>query len=317
MSLIKWIIAISLLLTHSITTIGYDLKEQPPEMDEYYSTTGPTPSPNVLLENEQKTSIRPEAHIVTGVPAYVWRHGCGPTAVGMVVGYWDGQGFENLVEGPANITQYANVDSPINEMIASSQGVQSHYSDYSLPLDYGWPVSQDRSELPAGDEHASNSVADFMRTSFSVDDIPYGGSWSSNVISGFKDYVNYINQQAGRFDKPSGASYYVGSSSAQLKNLWDALVAEVDENRPMVFLLDSNGDGYTDHFITAIGYDVIDGQSYFIMYNTWDREMHQAAFNQISNGVPWGIAIGYSFNIEHGVDPNTLTEKGYLPLITR
>ena len=48
------------------------------------STTGPTPPPGVVcqpLSNFKSTGS------IVGVPPYLWRHGCGPTAVGLVVGY--------------------------------------------------------------------------------------------------------------------------------------------------------------------------------------------------------------------------------------
>jgi len=33
---------------------------------------------------------------ISGVPAYLWRCGCAPTAAGMVLGYWDGHGYPNF-----------------------------------------------------------------------------------------------------------------------------------------------------------------------------------------------------------------------------
>ena len=64
--------------------------------------------------------------IISHVPSYLWLRGCGPTALGMVVGYWDYSEYVNLIPGNAQ-TQTAEVDS----VIANN----SHYNDYSLPLD--------------------------------------------------------------------------------------------------------------------------------------------------------------------------------------
>jgi hypothetical protein len=33
---------------------------------------------------------------ISGVPAYIWRCGCTPTAAGMVLGYWDSHGYPNF-----------------------------------------------------------------------------------------------------------------------------------------------------------------------------------------------------------------------------
>lgn len=67
------------------------------------STTGPYPPEGI----EEKTDlfsadVLADATEVTilGVPGYVWRHGCGPTAVGMVAGYWDAKGCDNLPSNP-------------------------------------------------------------------------------------------------------------------------------------------------------------------------------------------------------------------------
>ena len=37
--------------------------------------------------------------VISGVPAYYWYRGCGPTSAGMIIGYWDGHGYSNLVVG--------------------------------------------------------------------------------------------------------------------------------------------------------------------------------------------------------------------------
>ena len=59
------------------------------------STTGPYPPLEVLLWDMQKDLSVPQetkGEVVLNVPAYYWRHGCGPTALSMVVGYYDTKG---------------------------------------------------------------------------------------------------------------------------------------------------------------------------------------------------------------------------------
>ena len=72
------------------------------------STTGPTPPLGVVLPPD---TPRAEGTIVT-VPNYLWRHGCVPTAVGSVIGYWDTFAFGTLIDGDAT-TQTAAVDQAI------------------------------------------------------------------------------------------------------------------------------------------------------------------------------------------------------------
>ncbi len=48
------------------------------------STTGPEPPPglDMGLNLEKNTNAQV---VISGVPTYIWHHGCGPTALGMVV----------------------------------------------------------------------------------------------------------------------------------------------------------------------------------------------------------------------------------------
>jgi hypothetical protein len=119
------------------------------------STTGPVRPFGVSTGifrggTELKTAT---IRIIDGVPSYNWYRGCGPTALGMVVGYHDLHGFPDLIEGDAE-TQ----TDKVNDAIANDQ----HYNDYSLPLDYSPDLKKDNSEL--GGAHTSNCIADFMYT---------------------------------------------------------------------------------------------------------------------------------------------------------
>jgi len=51
---------------------------------------------------------------ISGVPDYYWYNGCVPTSVGMIMGYWDMNGYPNLftAQGSAVYTQ-TNVDNQI------------------------------------------------------------------------------------------------------------------------------------------------------------------------------------------------------------
>jgi len=87
-----------------------------PPPDDAQSTTGPTPPLGLSLAVSETPTLTLAANTVNA-PAYIWRHGCGPTAAGMVIGYWDTHGFSKLYPGTSNSsTQDSNVD----EMIASS-----------------------------------------------------------------------------------------------------------------------------------------------------------------------------------------------------
>ena len=205
---------------------------------------------------------------LNGVVEYIWRHGCGPTAAGMVMGYWDRNGFPNFVQGNSN-TQTAQV----NAMIASDQ----HFADYSQPLDDDTtrPIQPDRSQL--GGAHTANCLADFMHTSWSSDGLRYGWSYFSMVDDAIEDYSDFV-----------GYSGFDTWNETWGAFTWNDFTNEIDNNRPMVFLVDTNADGGTDHFVTAIGYDSTTRQ--YACHDTWSGTgVRWFDFAQMSSGQAWGI----------------------------
>ena len=120
------------------------------------------------------------------VPYLEWRDGCTPTAVGTVIAYYDAVGYPDLYSGDPY------------QMIAShsENGEPRHYEDYALPIETT-VLLPDKSELPAGDEHPSDCVADFMHTSWSVDGNDYSATHTGMELPGFRGYWNlsYAEQQ--------------------------------------------------------------------------------------------------------------------------
>lgn len=242
------------------------------------STSGPR-RPDALFEG---FTIKDGGVEVTipGVPAYIWYNGCGPTAAGMVIGYWDGQGFETLVEGDAS-TQTPEV----NAMISTS----GNYDDYCIPLDAPPnPIKPDKSEPPVGDEHPDDCMADFMKTSQSYYNNYYGCTWFSQVKGAMADYVDFVDSH----------HYQTVVTNLKWKNFpWSLFKSEIDAQRPVVFLVDTDGDGTTDHFVTAIGYAEESGKLYYGCRDTWDTGIHWYEFKKIASGQTWGIYSATTFQI--------------------
>jgi hypothetical protein len=271
-----------------------DLSDIDPFMDAQ-STTGPFPPAGVNAKGALFAS--PKAITISDVPAYIWHDGCGPTAAGMVFGYWDTHGYDWLIPGDAS-TQ----TDQVNEAISSSLGVQNHMTDYALPMDYSpSPLAKDKSELPVGDEHLDDSIADFMLTSQSYYGNYYGWSWFSNVRRSFLGYFDLVNHPG----------FVVTSTLLSFSGLWNAFKAEIDAGRPLVFLVDTDGNGATDHFITVIGYDEVDGMKKYGALNTWDTATHWYTFDSLGIGKPWGIFGAITFRIDQFA--NTV----YLPAILK
>ena len=196
---------------------------------------------------------------VAGAPAYMWRDGCGPTSVGMIVGYYDGHGFPDLVAGDAS-SQSANPAVSQTHRLTRKRSNRRHYEDYSLPKETYSSILADKSAAPAGDEHGDDSVADFMHTSRSAEGLAYGWSYTNMAGPAFVDYVQ---------SRLTGvtASYhnlYFGSSLT-----FATLQREIDAGRPLVLSVDSSGDGVTDHAIVGIGYRETNGYPEYACWDTW------------------------------------------------
>lgn len=259
--------------------------------EDMQSTTGPVPPPGVVSPpvSDAKAIVS-----IPGVPAYLWRHGCGPTAVGMVAGYWDGLGLDLLVPGSA-----ATQTNEVNQAIASGgsssspypAGSERHYEDYAAPEDNSPNMLQDGYIQQSRTPHVHDCLADFMKTSFSSRGNYYGWSWSSDVIPSF---TNYVTLKSAAYI-PYATGYWMSSTLT-----FDVLKAEIDQQRPMVFLVDSSGDGTTDHFVTVVGYNEGPPQTY-VYYNTWDHGLHESEFRAMSASYPWGVWGGWAFNIEKTV----------------
>jgi len=164
----------------------------------------------------------------------------------------------------------------------------------------------DLSEPPFGDEHADECVADYMNTSQSYYYNRYGWSWFSDVGPAMEDY----SRQA------LGPSHdYVFTENLYM--LWDGSLnwnrfrAEIDAGRPMVLLVDTDGNGSTDHFVTAVGYGVTDDLWYYGCLNTWDSDVHWFEFAPMAKGQAWGVFGGITFRIA------TLDNHIFCPLVSR
>lgn len=267
--------------------IGLALAQDPPQQ----SHSGPKPPANAEFKQPLPFAPNAVSNVIATVPGYAWRHGCGPTAVGMVVGYYDRVGFSDLIPGDA-----ATQTSAVNQAIASQgsgvrgSGVQKHYEDYSLPMDSGQPapLADSSATYPTGC-HIDNCIADFMHCSWSKDGNFYGWSWSNRIGPSFTSYVNLVNSSY----TPTYTQYSMSSS------LWTVLMTEINAGRPMVFLVDSDGNGGTDHFVTIVGYTDSPTQQYGCL-DTWApaTQIRWCQFRGMSSSYAWGVWGGWKFMLQ-------------------
>jgi len=198
---------------------------------------------------------------ITDVPAYAWHHGCGPTAAVSVIGYWDVNGYPNLFD--ASGWDEVRLTSNVQDQVSSPE----HNARYDPKPD---DLSQPRSW---------NSIADWFHTS--EGSLHYGWSYQVYADDAFEGYANH---RAYGFD-----SFYESWGAFT----WADLVNEINLGNPMMFLVDTNSDGGTDHFVPVFGYEDrgTDGL-WYACYTTWSEaeSIVWKQFQKMRN--PWGVGWG-------------------------
>jgi autotransporter-associated beta strand protein len=219
--------------------------------------------------------------------------GCGPTAAGMIIGYWDAQGAPDLIPLTATgdgTNSWTTNQQGVKDMIASP----GHIYDYVPTPDRVPPEPPD----PPDPYHDDNSVADFMGAS--RDPLGLGWSYENLQYVGMVKYAKYCGY-------PNASGFY-----AYFGGLWDIFVAEIDAGRPMEFFVDPNEDVYSTatHFVTAIGYDDTGETKQYACYDTYDHDVHWYEFARNASGQLYGIQSGSWFNPAAEPQPVTLQWQG-------
>jgi hypothetical protein len=220
--------------------------------------------------------------VLEGVPAYDWYHGCGPTAAASILGYWDLKGYSNLFDASgADVYLTAKVQDQISS--------PEHNAKYD-------PNPDD----PTLDVPPMTSVADWFRTSV---DQPYGWSWLSDSPAAFSGYASYRGYTID--------SWYESVVSGQFT--WTDLVAEVNAGRPVMFLVDTDGNGGTDHFIPVFGYEDRGANGLWYACNTTWHEAETVdwfQFRPMTSGNAWGVGYVTLAVPEAVPEPATLIALG-------
>jgi len=202
-------------------------------------------------------------------PAYNWYHGCGPTAAGSIIGFWDVRGYDNLFT--ASGWDQVKLTSNVQDQISSPE----HNAKYD--------PTPDRTDLATP---AKTSIADWFMTS--VDPLQFGWAYLSYAPSALKDYAAY-----------RGYTSTAGNWSYGYDLTWNSLVGELNAGKPLMFLVDSDGDGGTDHFVPVYGYeDRGAAGKYYACYTTWteNESLEWYQFRGMSNAYTWGVGYATYFH---------------------
>ncbi|MCK4624627.1 MAG: PEP-CTERM sorting domain-containing protein [Phycisphaerae bacterium] len=248
----------------------------------------------ILLTSAVAPAIAEEA-ILSEVPAYDWTHGCSPTAGMMIMGYWDAYSYSALIPGSNN--WYAN-GSNIREAIATrgngsgqvldpgtpGTGHVGDYAYYGKVEDSKGNIHPDMSDVNPSGAHADNCLADFMGTSQSALNLWYGATSQSRISGGMEDYASW-----------KGYSFTAGGVYSSTPT-WDNFTREIQFGRPVMFSVDTKGDGKIDHSVTAIGFRDTNGYQEYACRDTWSASAtpRWERFRTMSSSYDWGVGGWYT-----------------------
>lgn len=241
--------------------------------------------------------------VIDNCPMFPWNNiaYCGPITVGNLFAYWGIHGYDDLF--PENL-KHATVDE-LNKWMSSEE----HYNDYFLPKDNFPPytIMPDKSELPIGDEHPDNCIADFLGTGFSRYHCPGGLTLPVGLKPGIDNYVKHFT--------PNYKSECKEYSFEKFP--WDSLVSNIDRNHPMVALVNMNNDSNPyDHWALVIGYKNDGANKYFAcvsLKGTLRWFPYTEVYEDV-NEEQWRIFLIYTFNIQKlsyhtGIDKSILDDQ--------
>ncbi|MFH1212692.1 MAG: C39 family peptidase [Candidatus Neomarinimicrobiota bacterium] len=244
----------------------------------------------------------PEVKVIQGVPAYIWSYGCFPTAVAMMLGYWDNHGFPNIYTGPTNdgnmpITNNgwwpggiggSDGECPLS---ASHSGIdddenRGHVDDYWVEE---YSVLPDPFVTNGWTEHQPDCIADFCGSNQKRWKNKDGGT---NVVFNYSPVYDYTDKEPDSIrDGCHGIRLFLQSRG------YDALInysqykygynginegftlqnfkSEIDNGNPVIIHLKPLFSNIEKHAVIAFGYN---GNNIYL-HDTWDDVDHQMSWD--------------------------------------
>ncbi|MCF7848925.1 MAG: C39 family peptidase [Kiritimatiellales bacterium] len=222
---------------------------------------------------------------------YDWWYGCSPTSAGMMMGYYDLNGYDNLVPG-GQAESHTFGDGPylVNDIIASADHITDFYG--GLPPGGGYGVSGDDLDEPW---HDFNCLADFMGTSqdaysnsngsttfwnytggerlYDYELVALGSDYyEDSGMYGIREYVEYAGYETG-----SLFNQYISGYNGNTDGFtFDNYVAEIDAGRPVLIHVDG-------HTMYGYGYD--SNTDEVILHDTWTQDEERMAWGGSYSGM--------------------------------
>lgn len=250
------------------------------------------PRPSSAASSRQIVRKVPQSAVVLGdVPTSRWTYGCAATAAGMVLGYYDRNGYSEMYTGRRNrgVAPLKNLGNA-TALIASKKGRDGnrsfgHVNDYWRAYGSSGP---DPYETAGRAEHTPDCVADFLGTNqwkwdyYSDGEVDFNvdGStalWAYNTGEKLYDFIPSESAGLPQTSFCHGLKLYaeycgysVYENYTQRVDLEDGFSysdyqAEIDAGRPVFVQL-------AGHSMVGVGYD---SQSEIIyIHDTWDNRLH-------------------------------------------
>jgi len=296
-----------------VDTIGIGIGNSPP--------TPPIDTSNTIVETKNLQLSNSEV-ILFNVPTSKWTYGCGPTAAGMIMGYYDRAGFPNMYFGQCNNgvcpltnlgqgTKNKTPDYPINKschIIATEKGLDGiiengHVDDYWISYGSDGPDPWENN----WHEHTWNlCLADFMGTNQWKWDRDGDGKNDANLDKSTR--VRWNTDGSKLYDPNIPVSWGIPRTSAGhgIKLFAESRGYTVVEiyNQLTDTSYGNGGFTYNDfkneidmghpifsywetssgggHFMVGVGYN--DSTKEIYIHDTWDNNLHKVNWNGVYSG---------------------------------
>lgn len=264
---------------------------------------------------------------IPNVPDVQWYYGCGPTSAGDVLAYWQ------TVRGASGLGDINDWES----VIASSGHVNAFYGGGSRGNNANYNTLAEPDPASHAGVGAMDCIADFAGTSRNGVNNPatygptdntnggtkmwyYSGGSAGTLVAGrqyddlawgIKDYVEYKGGTA-------TVSPYTWADFT-----WAMYTSEIDNNRPVLLGVDSDGDGGSDHFAVGFGYDP--SSTEYLAYSEWgnygefygSNSSRYETWQTSTGGSPqsWGVTTAITIGNVTGAGGGTTPEPSAVGLL--
>jgi len=265
-----------------------------------------------------------------------WWYGCAPTSAGMMMAYYDTNGYNGYSYGnliPGGTAGYSNVGAwPNGQLLRSTIASEGHQRDYYNAATYGYNNGGDSGfgYLEEHDDlasltHTYDCLADFMGTSQDAFGGPNGSSSTCYYSNGSRLYISEMINEGFAVNTAVGIAAYVNFAGYSVANCYthysdlhmkartgggftfDDYAAEIAAGRPVLLAYSDPDIG--GHMMLGVG---VDEDAQLIEFlDTWDDELQNMAWD----GDFYGLTLQGVISMELATVPEPATTAACLGLL--